>query len=214
VAQASNTLLRQVQELLMFSPNLVAKFAAAALFAAVLVLPGCSINVKDKNKDGEAKVDIKSPFGDIHVNEQPDIKESGLSLYPGATPAPKDNDGDKKSANVNIAVPGFTLKVVAAEFQSGDSPEKVLSYYRQDLKHFGNVLECHGAWTGGDVDAKAGKDVESKPVSCKSSSDGDSVELKVGTEGDQHIVAVKPNGKGSHFALVYVRAHAGKSETI
>ena len=74
MAQASNTLLRQVQELLMFSPNLVAKFAAAALFAAVLVLPGCSINVKDKNKDGEAKVDIKSPFGDIHVNEQPDIK--------------------------------------------------------------------------------------------------------------------------------------------
>jgi hypothetical protein len=40
------------------------------------------------------------------------------------------------------------------------------------------------------------------------------VELKVGTEDNQHIVAVKPDGKGSRFALVYVRTHAGKDDTI
>jgi hypothetical protein len=29
--------------------------------------------------------------------------------------------------------------------------------------------------------------------------------LKVGTKSNQHIVSVKPNGKGTDFALVYVR---------
>jgi hypothetical protein len=40
------------------------------------------------------------------------------------------------------------------------------------------------------------------------------VELKVGTEGNQHIVAVKPNSRGTRFALVYVRTHTGKDDTI
>jgi hypothetical protein len=40
------------------------------------------------------------------------------------------------------------------------------------------------------------------------------VELKVGTEGNQHVVSVKPNSAGSRFALVYVRLHTGKDETI
>ena len=31
-------------------------------------------------------------------------------------------------------------------------------------------------------------------------------ELKVGTENNQRIVAVKPSGSGSEFVLVYVRA--------
>jgi hypothetical protein len=31
-------------------------------------------------------------------------------------------------------------------------------------------------------------------------------ELKVGTENNQRIMAVKPTAKGSEFALVYVRA--------
>jgi len=39
------------------------------------------------------------------------------------------------------------------------------------------------------------------------------VELKVGTEDNQHIVAVEPQGKGSSFALVYVQTH-GKEGMI
>jgi len=54
----------------------------------------------------------------------------------------------------------------------------------------------------------------SKPVSCGNDGSGDSVELKVGTEGNQHIVAVKPNSKGSRFALVYVRMRTGKEDTV
>ncbi len=201
----------------MLSLSTVAKLPLAALLTAVVVLPGCSVNVKDKSssKSGEAQVDIKSPLGDLHVDEQPDIRGSGLTVYPGAKPAPKEGGEEKKSANVNISMPGFALKVVAAEFVSDDSPDKVIAFYSKDLQRFGKPIECHGRWSGGDVGVDTDKhEGLSKPVACRDSGSGESVEIKVGTEGNQHIAAVKPDGKGSRFALVYVRAHTGKEDTI
>jgi hypothetical protein len=195
----------------MFNCSAITKLALGALFAALCVLPACSIHGNDK-KDGEAHVDIKSPIGDLHVSEQADIRDAGLTLYPGAKPAPKEGGDDKKSANVNLSLPGFSLKVVAAEFVSGDSPEKIIAYYNKDLQKYGKPIQCHGAWS--DADSKAGKDEVSKPVSCGNNNGGDAVELKVGTEGNQHIVSVKPHSQGSRFALVYVRMHTGKDDTI
>jgi len=196
----------------MFNRSVIAKLALGALFAALCVLPACSIATNDKGKDGEKHVDIKSPIGDLHVSEQADIRDAGLTLYPGAKPAPKEDGDDKKSANVNLSLPGFSLKVVAAEFVSGDSPEKIIAYYNKDLQKYGKPIQCHGAWS--DADSKAGKDEVSKPVSCGNNNGGDAVELKVGTEGNQHIVSIKPNSQGTRFALVYVRMHTGKDDTI
>jgi len=202
----------------MLNNKAIAGIASLALFAAVVILPGCSINVKDKDKHGESRVDIKTPMGDIHVNEQPDVRETGLPLYAGARPAAKDDSGDKKSANVNISGMGFALKVVAAEFQSDDSPDRVIAYYNKELQRFGKPIQCHGRWTGGDVNTNLhGKNNDkdgNKAVSCRDNGSGESVELKVGTEENQHVVAVKPDGKGTRFALVYVRTHAGKEDTI
>jgi hypothetical protein len=199
-----------------FSHSVIAKLSLGALFAALCVLPACSINANDKHssKDGEAHVDIKSPMGDLHVSEQADIRDAGLTLYPGAKPAPKDNGDDKKSANVNLSIPGFSLKVVAAEFLSEDAPDKVIAYYDKELQKYGKPIQCHGAWSGANVETSHGKDDGSKPVSCGNSGSGDSVELKVGTECNQHIVAVKHNSQGTRFALVYVRMHTGKDDTI
>src|SRR5258705_699369 len=138
----------------MLSHNVIERIAPAALLAALVVLPGCSINVKDKGKSGESRVDIRTPMGDIHVNEQPDIREIGLPLYAGAKPAHKDSGEDKKSANVNISGMGFALKVVAAEFQSDDAPDKIIAYYNKELQRFGKPIQCHGRWTGGDVNTE------------------------------------------------------------
>ena len=200
----------------MHNHNLSAKLITAAALAALVVLPACSIHVKDKDKEGEKRVDITTPMGDIHVNEQADVRDTGLSLYTGARPAPKDDGSDKKSANVNISGPGFALKVVAAEFESDDAPDKIIGYYNKELQRFGKPIECHGRWNGGGVNVGDHKRESSKPVTCNDQGSGDSVELKVGTEDNQHIVAVKPNGKGTHFALVYVRTRTenGKGETI
>jgi hypothetical protein len=189
--------------------------ALGALFA-LSVLPACSINAGDKHNssDGKAHVDIKSPMGDLHVSEEVDIRDAGLSLYPGAKPAPKDSGDDKKSANVNLSLPGFSLKVVAGEFTSDDAPDKIISYYNKELQKYGKPIQCQGAWTGGHVETSPGKEEGAKPVSCGKNASGDSVELKVGTEGNQHIVAVKPSHQGTRFALVYVRTRTGSDDTI
>jgi hypothetical protein len=198
------------------SRAVVARLALTAIIAALCALPACSINVDDKgaNKEGAKHVDIQSPLGDLHVSEQADIRDAGLSVYPGATPAPKDKGDEEKSANVNLALPGFQLKVVAAEFLSSDAPEKITAYYDKELQKFGKPIQCRGAYdSGGHVESHGKNDLD-KPVSCDKSGSGDGLELKVGTEGNQHIVAVKPNEKGTRFALVYVRMHTGKDNTI
>jgi hypothetical protein len=197
-----------------FSPRLIATLSLGALFAALCVLPACSINANKGDKNGEKRVDIKSPLGDLHVSEQADIRDAGLTLYPGAKPAPKDDSDNQKSANVNLSIPGFSLKVVAAEFLSDDAAEKVIAYYDKELQKYGKPIQCKGAWSGGHVESSPGKEEGAKPVSCGNNGSGDSVELKVGTEGNQHLVAVKPNRPGTRFALVYVRMHTGKDDTI
>ena len=194
--------------------NMRVKLLLSALFAVLCVLPACSIDANNKDKKGETHVDIKSPVGDLHVSEQADIRDSGLTLYPGAKPAPKDDSDDKKSANVNLSLPGFSLKVVAAEFTSDDAPDKIVAYYDKELRRYGKPIQCHGDWSGGHVQSSPGKEEGSKPVSCSDMGSGNSVELKVGTEGNQHVVAIKPNSSGSRFALVYVRMHTGSDKTI
>jgi hypothetical protein len=197
----------------MFSHSLTARLSLGAALAALCVFPACSIHANDDAKNGEKHVDIKSPLGDLHVSEQADIRDAGLTPYPGAKPAPKDDSDDQKSANVNLSVPGFKLKVVAAEFTSDDTPDKVVAYYDRELHKYGKPIQCHGDWNAGHKNYDS-KDDLSKPVSCGSSGSGESVELKVGTEGNQRMVSIKPNGQGSRFALVYVRIQKGTDDMI
>jgi len=197
------------------SCGIMTQLALGGVIVALCILPACSINVdKDSNKEGAKHVDITSPLGDLHVSEQADIRESGLSVYPGATPAPKDKSDDEKSANVNLALPGFQLKVVAAEFLSDAAPDKITAYYDKELQKFGKPIQCRGAYDRGGHVETHDKDDLARPVTCDEHGSGDGLGLKVGTEGNQHIVAVKPNSKGTRFALVYIRMHTGKDNTI
>jgi len=189
------------------------KLLIAVAFAGWLTLLACSVNVKDNDGD-HSKVDIDTPVGGIHVNEEANVKDTGLAVYPGARQKEKSNDGDSKSANVNITSSFFGLKVVAIEYESDDSPDKVIAYYRDQLKKYGSVIECHTSKHGGDLAVKAGNRKDSsKPVSCEGNNTGNVVELKVGTEDNQHLVSVETEGKGSDFALVYIQTR-GKEETI
>jgi hypothetical protein len=187
-------------------------FAVSALL--LLLLPACSVNVKKEANGEDKQVDIKTLVGGIHVSKQADASDVGLAIYPGARLKLKDSDGDDKSANVNISGFGFGVKVVALEYQTDDSPAKLIAFYKDQLKKYGSVLECHSS-KHASVDAefshKSGG--ESHALSCDSTSGGNHVELKVGTRENQHIVAVEPEGKGSSFSLVYVRTH-GKDADI
>ena len=177
---------------------------------ATMLLPACSINVK-KEQDGQDKqVDIDTPVGGIHVSKGANVADVGLAVYPGARLKQNDSDGNDKSANVNISSFGFGLKVVAMEYQSDDSPAKLVAYYKGQLQKYGKVLECHTSHFEVNPDIK-GSDHESHELTCEGSS-GNNVELKVGTKENQHIVAVEPDGKGSSFSLVYVRTHGKDAE--
>jgi hypothetical protein len=189
------------------------KFAAYALglaSLAALLWPACSVNVQKEKNGDDKKVDIQTPLGGIHVSNDADAADIGLAVYPGARQKQKDSSGDDKSANVNLSGFGFGLKVVALEYETGDSADKVVAFYKDQLKKYGDVLICHtsGFDVSTDVDTS---DHGSRALTCGSSS-GDNTELKVGTKENQHIVAIKSEGKGSSFSLVYVRTHGKQSD--
>jgi hypothetical protein len=167
------------------------------MLSTLALLPACSVNVKDKGGDGNSKVDISTPVGGIHVDENADARDTGLPVYPGARPKPKSDDGDKKSANVNMSAFGYGLKVVALEYVSDDPPDKIIAYYQDQLKRYGHVLQCHSSGIKADHDG--GK------LKCDSEDGGNKIELKAGTDDNQHIVSVEPEGKGSDFAIVWLR---------
>jgi len=167
------------------------------MLSTLALLPACSVNVKDKGGDGNRKVDISTPVGGIHVDENADARDTGLTVYPGARPKPRTDDGDKKSANVNMSAFGYGLKVVALEYVSDDPPDKIIAYYQDQLKRYGHVLQCHSSGIKADHDG--GK------LKCDSEDSGNKIELKAGTDDNQHIVSVEPEGKGSDFAIVWLR---------
>jgi len=190
-----------------------AKLLIAIGFTLWLSFLACKVDVKD-GKGGPDKVDIETPIGGIHVNEGADVRDTGLAVYPGARQKQKGNDGDSKSANVNISSSFFGVKVVALEYESDDPPDKVLAFYQDQLKKFGRVLQCHTSKPGGDLTVQTGGNSDSsREVRCEGNNTGNVTELKVGTEGNQHLVSVEPEGKGSDFALVYILTR-GKEGTI
>jgi hypothetical protein len=183
-----------------------------AIGMLVFSLAACSVNVKKDNNGEKKNVDIETPFGGIHVNENADVRDTGLPVYPGARPKPKDDSNDEKSANVNISAGGFGIKVVALQYETDDSPAKVETFYQDQLKKFGNVLKCHSSGHGGNYNYH-GHHGDSEQLKCDGDNNGKNIELKVGNESNQHIVSIQPKDKGTDIALVYVRTR-GKEGTI
>lgn len=176
--------------------------------AAGMLLLGCSVHVDDKDKKNE-NVDISTPFANLKVNTGDKAVDNGIPVYPGAHLRPEEN-GDNHSANINIGGMGFGLKVIAAEYDTDDSPEKVKAFYLNKLKTFGNVLVCNGHSGGSDVRVSGHK--ENEKLSC-SDTHGDGWELKVGTSDNQHLVSIEPRGSGTRFGTVLIRTH-GKEGTL
>jgi hypothetical protein len=189
------------------------RLALTLVIGTLLALPGCSVNVKKDNEGKENNVDIETPVGGLRVTKEADVRDIGLTVYPGARRKEHSNDGSETGAHVNISTSLFGIKVVAIEYLSDDPPEKLVTYYKDQLRKYGSVLECHtnerhpgtnmnGADTSGD----------SKKLKCEEDQNGKTVELKVGTDQNQHIVSIKPadDGKGSDFGLVYIQMRGGK----
>jgi hypothetical protein len=186
------------------------RYLTTALAVTILSLPALAQQSDTQDKP----FDVQSSIGDMHVGKDADAKKAGLPLYPGARPKlEKDND----PVNFGILTESFGIKLVVAKYDSEDAPAKIVDFYRDKLKKYGKVLECHSQKHGGDVDVhdddKDNDSKGSKELKCEQTS-GPVTELKVGTEDDQHVVAIEPrdSGKGATFALVYVHTHGKRGD--
>src|SRR5581483_10131671 len=139
--------------------------------------------------------------------------DNGIPVYPGAKLRPADKDGDNHSANINMGAFGFGLKVIAAEYDTPDSPDKVKAFYEDKMKGFGSVLVCKGHSQSSDthITLHKGKDDSDKKLACDDTT-GDGWEIKTGTSDNEHLVSIEPNGSGTRFGTVYIRTHGKDSD--
>lgn len=170
-----------------------------AVFVALGLAPlvaGCGISV-DKDKNGHnKKVSISTPVGKLQVNADADTPpDTGLVVHTGARAI---HDEDHDNANVNIEGGFFGVKVAVARYEDQAETQAILDYYRKELSKFGSVSECRG-----NLDFK---DSLAAPR-CKERS-RDEIQLGAGTEGNNHIVSVKPRGNGSEFTLIHVQTRS------
>jgi hypothetical protein len=151
----------------------------------------------------DKKIDVQTPSARFHIGDDADAKKIGLPLYPGARL--KSEGDDKDHANLSLLTDAFGMKLIVANYVSEDSPAQVLDFYRGKLKKYGKVLECRSH--GGDVNLHDDSKDSAAGHALKCDDDsGPTVELKIGTEDNQRMVAVEPGdgGKGSKLALLYI----------
>jgi hypothetical protein len=203
--------------------NFLPQLVVTTSLAILLVLANTSSVAQSTdnstdNKDQNKNFDVQSSVGNMHAGNDGTPREIGLPVYPGAHLRKPDKDTNSSSANLSLFTSAFGFKLVIANYDSDDAPAKVASYYREKLKKYGKVLECRTSKHGGDVSAHADNDdndsQKSKDLKCDGDNTGNIIELKVGTENNQHVVSVEPaeNGSGSTFAMVYVRARGKQGD--
>jgi hypothetical protein len=183
------------------------------VFGIAIAIPGSAPAQSQKQDNGQDKnLDVRSSVGDLHVGNDADAKKAGLPLYPGARL--RHDEENSSAVNLGVLTETFGIKLVVANYDSDDAPDKVISYYRERLKKYGKVLECHTHEHNGDNHADFDEDQHAKELKCEGDNTGPVTELKVGTEGNQHVVAIEPKDghSGSTFALVYVHTRGKQGD--
>jgi hypothetical protein len=145
---------------------------AASVFA--LVLPGTSCSV------------------DIHHGYSDYID---LPVYPDARPV-----DDERPPGTNVSFEGSfsDTNVVRQTFESDDTPEMVLDFYRNVLRARGPIMECRGTihvrrWRGREM------------LACVERPSSRAVRLAGGIGGHHSVVAVIADGdSAAQFALLKV----------
>jgi hypothetical protein len=171
-----------------------ALLTAASVMLISLPLAGCSVDVQKSGGGRRANVDIRALGSTVAVRTAVSGEKTGFDIYPGAVLAERHHGGE--SADVDIQTAWFGVKVVAATYESDDSPADVLAFYRDQMGTRGDFVECRGK-----VDFRW-RDGARRPV-CRERASRE-IKLVAGTEHRQRIVSVKPHGGGTEFSLVAV----------
>jgi hypothetical protein len=188
----------------------------AVAFGVAISIPGLPAQSQKPANNQNETFDVRSSMGDAHLGADADAQKAGLPLYPGARLRRDKENSD--AVNIGVLTEAFGFKLVVANYESDDAPGKIIDFYRDKLKKYGKVLECHSRKHGGDVDVddddKDDDSKGSKEVKCEGDSTGPVTELKVGRENNQRVVAIEANQgrSGSTFAVVYVHARGKQGD--
>jgi len=100
-----------------------------------------NLSVQVKEQGGSQKdVAINTPIGSMEVHKDVSPDNLDLPIYPGAI-----RIKDKDSATVNFAFGGEAgVRIMAARFETTDSPEAVKSFYKERLGSAVTKFTDHG----------------------------------------------------------------------
>ena len=197
----------------------------AAGLAVAVTLAGCRVNV-DKDANGQEKrVQVDTPFGGVHINQdQTTAADLGLPVYPGATAFV--NNDEHKSADIHMGFGEWQLRVRAVSYATTDDGDKVAAFYKKALGRYGDVLTCKNKQPVGTPTVTAegltcedgsGKGANVHVDTDEGNKKGfhfdihEGLELKAGSKRHQHIVGVqeqKEEGK-TVFEMVALDLPAG-----
>ena len=171
---------------------------------------GCRVHVDKDANGGEKKVQVDTPFGGVHVNtDQTTAVDLGLPTYPGAEVVK--GDDKHKSADVHLGFGQWELRVRAVSYETADSQDKVVDFYKKALERYGDVITCKGnAPVGTPAVTHQGLTCANDDKNSNVQIDqGDyhvnkgNLELKAGSKRRQHIVGFEnPRDSKTRFALV------------
>ena len=150
---------------------------------------------------------------DISVHATSDVTPAaiGLPVYPGARLAVKHGDDDA-AFDVGFAFGDTRLRMAGISYDSDDSPDRILEFYRRALSQYGDVLECDHGHAVGNLSVtssglrcsdKKGHDNVNLDGHFDSSRDHD---LRAGSPGEFRIVGVDGSyTKSARFVIMYVK---------
>ncbi len=147
----------------------------------------------------------------VHASSEVTPAAIGLPVYPGARLAAKHGDDDA-AFDIGFAFGDTRLRLVGISYDSDDSPDRILEFYRKALSRYGDVLECdHGRAVGS-------LSVTSSGLRCSDKRGGDTFningrldsskdhDLRAGSPDDFRIAGVDGSyTKSSHFVIMYVK---------
>jgi hypothetical protein len=192
------------------------RFAIASLAALLGLAAGCSISV-DKAKNGDDKnVKIDTPIGGVHVSSNDmTAADVGLPVYPGAHSYWHEKDGDK-AADIHFGFGDWQFHLKVVKYQTSDSADSVLAFYRKALGRYGDVIQCDGHSPVGTPT------ITREGLTCDDSGNNnqakfkldESQSLKAGSKRHQHIVGIeKSDDPGTVFSLVELDLPAAIQES-
>jgi hypothetical protein len=138
---------------------------------------------------------------ELHTNSNATAADVGLPVYPGSKLS-KGTSSDS-AVDMGFTIGGTHFRLVAANYVSGDSIEKILDFYRKPLARYGDVLECdHGKPVGATRTARSGLTCGDQKGNQNAS---ENHELRAGTPEKFRIVGIgEQEGPAIHFGLVYI----------